>query len=64
MESPPSSQTKFSLDPDNMFLSGSNKLENMPPGILKRIQTPAQDLPSLLASIGLEKYIRKYLRTI
>lgn len=42
-----------------MFLSASNNVESMPSSILKRIQSPEQDLPSLLASIGLEKYIRE-----
>jgi len=56
-DSPSSPQGK-PVDPERMYLSASNKMECMSPSLLKRIQSPENDLPSLLASIGLEKYIR------
>ena len=43
----------------NAFLSSSNS-ESVPSGMVKRIQNCDPDLPSLLASLGLEKYISKY----
>lgn len=42
------------------FLSSSNSMESVPSVMLKRIQNCDTDLPTLLASLGLEKYIRKF----
>lgn len=44
----------------NLFLGTSNSTESVPSGMLKRIQNCDNDLPSLLVSLGLEKYIRLF----
>lgn len=58
MDTGAQNNSEFSNIGAAISLASSNYLESLPSGLLATITSQHPDLPSLLASLGLEKYTR------